>query len=104
MFLADNPAAPGAYPVVYMNRDCDEDECGANNRRHFEINDTSDFTDLQDTKGAVLTTFFDLDENGIEDILVTTIESGIAKIKAFYNNAQSDSFHLKVLCLNGFGK
>jgi len=57
-------------------------------------------------RNVVSANFFDIDENGDLDILVTTyditqISINKAEIHAFYNNLLTDSFHLKSQALNG---
>jgi hypothetical protein len=63
---------------------------------------TSDFyDDIRELENVISAAFFDIDENGDLDILVTTEEGGTAYIHSFYNNFLTDAFHLKAQALNG---
>lgn len=94
-----------SYITIYYNKDCNSDKCGdAADFRYFEENDDGEFDKLRDTKGAFAASFFDLDENGILDIVVNYSFEGQSRIRAFYNNFMIDAFHLKTYCLNGSGK
>lgn len=70
----------------------------------FKIHDDDEFDKLKEAKGAFVASFFDLDENGVMDFLVSTIQNGTPMIKSFYNNFLVDSFHLKTFVLNASGK
>jgi integrin alpha FG-GAP repeat containing protein 1 len=88
--------------VQYLkNSDCGHCKPG---RRTLQEDSSSDFEKLSKIENAVLACFFDLDDKGVLDIIVGSIENSTYKITGFYNNFQSDAFHLKALALNGHSR
>jgi len=95
-----------------VNVACDTDSCGAaatsSNRRTFnKVAEGQD--DLVKIENAFAGTFFDLDENGVLDILVNSYSGSLQagamnstfNISAIFNNYQFDAYFLKALGLNG---
>lgn len=91
--------ADGSFCAYYRNTKGEGDS-----RRSFVLDSNSEFDKVKDKRGAYLCTFFDLDENGIPDILLTHRNSTTSTTLAYYNNFLDDTFHLKALSLNGYGK
>ncbi|CAG9314507.1 unnamed protein product [Blepharisma stoltei] len=99
----DTEAAGHAY--LFENVDCDEEHCGkAENRRFFERSKKSEYDKIAEDPGVFIATFFDLDENGVLDILTVSYSGEKFQTKGFYNNFLNDAFHLKALALNGYQK
>ncbi len=55
-------------------------------------------------KGAEYAAFFDLDENGVFDIVLGTKEGGKWKILGIYNNEQINNLSFKILTVGATGK
>ena len=80
----------------YENVKCEH--C-SNSQRTLE---KSDLEGLKTIKGALFSCFFDLDDNGILDIIVVSNNGSQFLVTSFYNNFLNDAFHLKALALNGY--
>jgi len=97
-FLVPIEDSEGTFCAFYRNiRD-------GSTRRSFKLDSNSDFDQLKGKRGAYLCSFFDLDENGIPDILLTHRNSTVSTTVSYYNNFLDDAFHLKALSLDGYGK
>lgn len=92
---------PSANIEILENKNCET--CGKA-QRTLDIIKSSDFDEMRNIKGAVFACFFDLDDNGILDIIVVSKNQTAYKITGFYNNFLNDAFHLKALALNGKSK
>ncbi|OMJ93962.1 hypothetical protein SteCoe_3024 [Stentor coeruleus] len=86
---------------ILENKNCES--CGKA-QRTLEIHESNEFDKMRNIKGAVFACFFDLDDNGILDIIVVSKNQTNYKITGFYNNFLNDAFHLKALALNGKSK
>ena len=73
-------------------------------RRSFTLWPEAVLGQLRAKRGAYLCTFFDLDENGVLDILLTLSMSGRSYTYSFYNIPQDNNMHLKALMLTGAGQ
>lgn len=99
----DTSNAGHAY--LFENVDCNENVCGrAEKRRYFKKSENSEYDKIAEDPGVFLATFFDLDENGVLDIITVYKSDSFYEIKGFYNNFLNDAFHLKALALNGYQK
>jgi hypothetical protein len=85
-----------AHIEYYENVKCEH--C-SNSQRTLE---KSDLEGLKTIKGALFSCFFDLDDNGILDIIVVSNNGSQFLVTSFYNNFLNDAFHLKALALNGY--
>ena len=66
----------------------------------FSPDSSTEFEKVHNSSGLI-GAFFDLDENGILDILMTAeTEEGLA-VYSFYNNLVEDTFHLKAVMRDG---
>jgi len=96
-----------------MNTKCTTDKCSQQatdeDRRTFEkVDDGIDA--LVNIPNPYAAAFFDIDENGVLDILVmcngpksSTNKTNVRSIQAVYNNFFNDAFFLKAMSLNGAG-
>lgn len=73
-------------------------------RRSFALWPEAVLDKLRGKRGAYLCSFFDLDENGVLDILLTLSLSGHSYTYSLYNVPQGNSMHLKALMLAGAGQ
>lgn len=73
-------------------------------KRGFSLETGNEYDKMKEKRGTYLCTFFDLDENGIPDILVSYRNNSVSTTVSLYNNFLDDAFHLKALSLNGYGK
>jgi len=100
----------GPTTELWQNVECDVGLCGpiasAAERRAFMRVD-SGVDALVSITNPYAATFFDLNENGILDILVmceTTVAGKTSKsIQVVFNNFFNDAFFLKTMGLNGYG-
>lgn len=90
-----------AYVEYLSNVQCSY--CGKHERT-LERSGSSDLNLLRSIKGAVLGCFFDLDDNGILDIIVESYNGSDYQVTSFYNNFLNDAFHLKALALDGYSR
>lgn len=90
-----------SYVQYLRNSECSHCTAG---RRTLKIDSEGDMSKLQEVKGTVFGCFFDLDDKGVLDIIVVSQNSSTFQVTSFYNNFQSDTFHLKALALNGHSK
>lgn len=90
-----------SYVEFFENSKCDQ--CGKGGRT-LKIPEGAKMEKLTNIKGAVISCFFDLDDNGILDIIVVSFNSTQYVVTSFYNNNLNDAFHLKTLALNGHHK
>jgi integrin alpha FG-GAP repeat containing protein 1 len=92
MFLLDD----GLGPYCSLFRNVPGEEAG---NRSFVLWPESDLRKLRAKRGAYLCSFFDLDENGILDILLTLFQSNHSYTYSFYNVPEESNMHLKALML-----
>lgn len=93
MLLLDDGLGP--YCSIFRNVHKE----GADSRS-FILWPESDLRILRAKRGAYLCSFFDLDENGVLDILITLSQSNHSYTFSFYNNIpEEDNMHLKALML-----
>lgn len=85
-----------AYIKAFRNQLCESSE--------QVFGEWEDLKEIETIKGAFLGVFFDLDENGILDILISSKHNGVYNTTSFYNNLLNDHFHLKALALDGHSK
>lgn len=90
-----------SYVQFLRNSECSHCSVG---ERTLKIDSDGDLSKLQTVKGAVFGCFFDLDDKGVLDIIVVSQNETTFRVNSFYNNFQSDTFHLKALALNGHSK
>ena len=90
-----------AHVEFFENLRCDE--CGKGGRTLSKSED-SDMDKLRRVTGVILSCFFDLDDNGVLDIILVSYNGTQYLISSFYNNYLNDAFHLKALALDGYGK
>jgi len=76
-------------------------EAVTSNRRTFTIVPISDALDLYSIQGAFAVSFFDLDEDGTNDILVMADNTTQIGVYALFNNILPDAYFFKTLGLNG---
>jgi len=68
--------------------------------RSFAPDPNSEFAKIQNSSGLI-GAFFDLDENGVLDILLTSQNEASLSVLSFYNNLVEDTFHLKAVMRDG---
>lgn len=68
--------------------------------RSFAPDASSEFAKIHNSSGLV-GAFFDLDENGVLDILLTAQNESSLSVLSFYNNLVEDTFHLKAVMRDG---
>ena len=88
--------------IEYLENSRCED-CGKGSRT-LKKTDNDDMSKMTKITGAVFACFFDLDDNGVLDIIVVSQNASDYRVTSFYNNFLNDAFHLKALALDGHGK
>lgn len=70
-------------------------------RRAYTLRESDEFRKLRDKTGAVMCAFFDLDENGVLDVVLSVMDkNGKYLTYSFYNNFLDDAYRLKAMVLS----
>jgi len=100
-----NPKDGSTYIQLWVNVECSSNRAECTNaaiqakRRTFSLVVTG--VDALNIRGGFAATFFDLDEDGTNDLFVLSETNGTQSIHAVYNNFDNDAYFLKTLSLNG---
>ena len=70
------------------------------NGRVFDIDSNAEYEKIRETGGEI-GGFFDLDENGVMDVLVTWRNDSGVRVRSYYNNLVEDTFHIKAVMRDG---
>ncbi|XP_061450561.1 T-cell immunomodulatory protein [Rhineura floridana] len=98
--ILKNTSGSNQQAFLLENVECNDASC-AGARRMFKV--YWELSDLNQIKGAVVATFFDIYEDGILDIIVLSMDSTKEElaIHALKNNFEADAYFVKVIVLSG---